>query len=44
MTDAGYVVAGWALTGGVMLGYWVRVVRRTRRADASVGTPDEVRR
>lgn len=43
MTDAGYVIAGWVLTGAVMLAYWVRLVRRTRRAEASVGGSDEAR-
>lgn len=43
MTNAGYVIAGWVLTGAVMLGYWVRVVRRTRRAEATAGPPQEER-
>ncbi len=41
MSDAGYVIAGWALTGGVMLGYWVRLVRRTRHAEATAGSSEE---
>ena len=34
MSDAGYVIGGWVLTGGVMLAYWARLVVRTRRSDA----------
>lgn len=33
MTDVGYVVAGWVLTGGVLLAYWLRVQQRIRRAE-----------
>ncbi len=43
MSDAGYVIAGWALTGAAVTAYWVRLVRRTRRAEATVGAPEEVR-
>jgi len=43
MSDAGYVIAGWALTGGVVLAYWIRLVRRTQRARASVGDHDGAR-
>jgi hypothetical protein len=32
MTDAGYVVTGWALTAVVLAGYWASIARRTRRA------------
>ena len=32
MKFAEYVIAGWTLTGAVLLGYWIRLVRRTRRA------------
>ena len=32
MTDAGYVVGGWVLTGAVLAGYVVRLWARTRRA------------
>jgi hypothetical protein len=30
---AEYVIAGWAITGAVLAGYWVRLVQRTRRAE-----------
>ncbi len=33
MTDVGYVIAGWVLTGAVLLGYWLRVQQRIRRAE-----------
>ena len=33
MTDVGYVIAGWVLTGAVLLAYWVRVQQRIRRAE-----------
>ncbi len=33
MTDVGYVAAGWALTGAVLLAYWLRVQQRIRRAE-----------
>jgi hypothetical protein len=33
MRFAEYVITGWVLTGVVLLGYWVRLVRRTRRAE-----------
>jgi hypothetical protein len=36
MTDAGYVVTGWALTAAVLAVYWVSIVRRTRRARRSL--------
>lgn len=32
MTDAGFVVTGWALTAVVLAAYWASVARRTRRA------------
>jgi hypothetical protein len=32
MTDAGYVITGWALTAVVLAGYWASIARRTRRA------------
>lgn len=32
MENAGYVVTGWVLTGGVLLFYALDVARRTRRA------------
>jgi hypothetical protein len=36
MTDAGYVVTGWALTAAVLAAYWASIVRRTRRARRSL--------
>ena len=33
MSDVGYVIAGWAITGAVLLAYWLWLVRRTRRAE-----------
>ena len=33
MKFAEYVITGWVITGGVLLAYWVRVVRRTQRAE-----------
>ena len=32
MTDAGYVVAGWSVSGAALLGYAVWLARRSRRA------------
>ncbi len=32
MTDASYVITGWALTGVVLAGYGWRLASRTRRA------------
>ena len=40
MSDAGYVIAGWALTGGAVLAYWLHLLRRTSRAEATA-PPDE---
>jgi hypothetical protein len=36
MTDAGYVVTGWALTAVVLAVYWASITRRTRRARRSL--------
>lgn len=33
MTDVGYVVAGWVVTGAVLVAYWLGVAWRTRRAE-----------
>jgi hypothetical protein len=33
MKFAEYVIGGWAITGAALAGYWVRLVRRTRRAE-----------
>ena len=35
MTDVGYVVAGWAITAAVLVGYWASVVVRVRAAQRS---------
>jgi len=32
---AEYVVTGWVLTAVVLAGYWLWIVRRTKRAEAS---------
>jgi len=34
MRFAEYVITGWAVTGAVLLAYWLRLVRRTRRAES----------
>jgi hypothetical protein len=36
------VVTGWVLTGVTIGGYWLWIVRRTRRAEASWQSPREV--
>jgi hypothetical protein len=33
MRFAGYVIGGWALTGAALLGYWLRLLQRLRRAE-----------
>jgi hypothetical protein len=33
MRFAEYVVTGWVLTGVVLAAYWLRLLRRTRRAE-----------
>jgi hypothetical protein len=35
MRFAEYVIAGWALTAGVVTGYWAILIRRTKRAERS---------
>ena len=37
MSSAGYVITGWVLTGGVLGGYWLWIVQRTKRAERSRG-------
>jgi hypothetical protein len=37
VSNAGYVVTGWALTGLVLVTYWARLVLRTRRARRIIG-------
>jgi CcmD family protein len=34
VTDAGYVVAAWVITGGVLGGYTVFLARRLKRAES----------
>jgi hypothetical protein len=34
MRFAEYVITGWVVTGAMLLAYWVRIVRRTRRAES----------
>ncbi len=36
MTDAGFVLTGWVLTGAVLAAYWASIARRTRRARRSL--------
>ncbi len=33
MTDAGFVIAGWVITALVLVGYWLSIVWRIRRAE-----------
>jgi len=33
MTDGGFVIAGWAITALVLVGYWLSIVWRIRRAE-----------
>lgn len=33
MTDAGYVIAGWVITGVILLGYWLSILWRIRRGE-----------
>jgi hypothetical protein len=40
MTDAGYVIGGWTLTGVAIAGYVARLWSRTRRARRLL-PPDE---
>jgi hypothetical protein len=41
MRFAGYVIGGWALTGAVIVGYWLWIGHRTRRAAHSDAAPDQ---
>ena len=41
MRFAEYVIGGWLLTGAVIAAYWVRLVRRTRRAERLRGSASE---
>ena len=40
MTDAGYVLGGWGLTGAVLAAYVARLWARTRRARKLVPPED----
>ncbi len=42
MNYAEYVVTGWVLTGAAIGGYWLWIVRRTKRAEASWSPSREV--
>jgi hypothetical protein len=35
VTDAGFVIAGWVITGVVLLGYWMSILWRIRRGERS---------
>lgn len=37
MTDAGFIVASYVITAGVLIGYVARIIVRTRRAEAAEG-------
>ena len=43
MKFAEYVITGWVLTGVVILGYWLSIVQRTRRAERSLPVVDQER-
>jgi hypothetical protein len=36
VSDAGFVVAGWVITAAVLVGYWLSVLLRLRRAERTV--------
>ena len=40
MTDAGYVVSGWVITGAAVGGYLARLWVRTRRAKKLFGATE----
>ncbi len=42
MKYAEYVITGWAITGALLLAYWLRLVRRIRHAESmdQVGDTD----
>ena len=42
MNYAEYVVTGWVLTAVTVGGYWLWIVRRTKRAEASLPASSEV--
>jgi len=33
VSDAGFVIAGWVITAVLLIGYWLSIVWRTRRAE-----------
>jgi hypothetical protein len=35
VSDAGFVIAGWAITTVVLIAYWLSVVWRIRRGERS---------
>jgi len=37
VTDVGFVVAGWAITAIVLVGYWASITLRLRRRERSGG-------
>jgi len=39
MTDAGFVLVGWVLTGVAVSGYRLRIGQRSRRARRSLADP-----
>lgn len=43
MTDAGYVISGWVITGAGMGAYLARLWLRTRRARKLLGAEGEAR-
>ena len=42
MRYAEYVVTGWVVTGAAIGAYWLWIVRRTKRAEASWHASQEV--
>ena len=44
MTDAGYVIGGWVLTGGVFALYTARLWQKTRRASKLTAKAGEQQR
>jgi hypothetical protein len=41
MTNAGFVVAGWALTGAALAGYLARLWVRARRVEQLLGEDEK---
>ena len=42
MNYAEYVITGWVITGAAIGGYWLWIVRRTKRAEEIVAASREV--